>query len=82
MAKRYQQSPTKSGSDFRAMADVYAPPVGLLAKLGSIVVHVDEGSGTGGHDFDWQAVRSLIADREVQEWLIGMDGKGLLPKRR
>ena len=72
----------KSESTVRAMVDVFAPPIGLLCKLGSIVVHVDEGSGTGGHHFDWQAVRSLIADREVQEWLAGMDAKALLPKRR
>ena len=82
MAGKYKQSPTKIGSNIREMADVYAPPVRLLAKLGSIVVHVDEGHGEGGHRFDWAAVGSLIADREVQEWLEGMDAKGLLPKRR
>lgn len=82
MARKYRESPTKSSSTIRALADIYAPPIGLLCKLGSIVVHVDEGAGAGGHDFDWVAVRSLIADREVQDWLTGMDAAALLPKRR
>ena len=79
---KYRQSPTKQGSNLRQMVDVYAPPVRLLAKLGSIIVHVDEGCGEKGHAFDWSAVGSLIADREVQEWLAGMDAKGLLPLKR
>ncbi len=79
---RYKQSPTKIGSNIREMADVFAPPPGLLCKLGSIIVHFDEAAGDGGHRFDWTAARSLIADREVQEWLAGMDAKALLPKRR
>lgn len=79
---RYKQSPTKIASSIRQMVDVFAPPVSLLAKLGSIVVHVDEGAGEGGRAFDWAAIGSLIADREVQDWLTGMDNKGLLPKRR
>ncbi len=82
MARQYKQSPTKLTARIDGMVDVFAPPVSLLCKLGSIVVHVDEGSGAGGHAYDWAAVRSLIADREVQDWLVGMDGSGLLPKRR
>lgn len=80
--RQYKRSPTKGGSSARAMMDVFAPPVGLLCKIGSIIVHFDEGAGTGGHDFDWTAARSLLADREVIEWLEGMDAKGLLPKKR
>jgi hypothetical protein len=45
-------------------------------------VHVDEASGASGHDFDWIAVRSLMADSEVQAWLISMDAMGFLPKKR
>ena len=78
----YKQSPTKIASNMHQMVDCFAPPIRLLAKLGSIVVHVDEGCGEGGHQFDWSAVGSLIADREVQDWLTAMDSKGLLPKRR
>jgi hypothetical protein len=58
------------------------PPLSLLAKLGSILVHVDEASGASGHDFDWIAVRSLMADSEVQAWLTSMDAMGFLPKKR
>jgi hypothetical protein len=80
--RRYREGPTKTSSGVRQTADVYAPPVRLLAKLGSIVVHVDEAAGKGGHEFDWAAIRSLLADREVQDWLVGMDAAGLLPKKR
>lgn len=64
------------------MIDVYAPPVRLLAKLGSIIVHVEEGSGAGGHQFDWSAIRSLLADREVQDWIEVMGKHGLVPVKR
>lgn len=82
MNRRYKKSPTKASSAVRQMVDCFAPPVGLLAKLGSIIVHVDEAAGEGGHEFDWVAIRSLMADREVQEWLVAMGNKGLLPKKR
>ena len=64
------------------MTTTFAPPVRLLAKLGSIITHIEEGSGEGGHAFDWTAAGSLIADREVQEWLKGMREAGLLPLKR
>jgi hypothetical protein len=75
-------SPTKVGSNVRQMVDTFAPPVRLLAKIGSILVHVEEGHGEGGHDFDWIAVGSLLADREVQDWLDSMREKGLVPVKR
>lgn len=64
------------------LIDVYAPPVALLCKLGSIVVHVDEAAGVGGHHFDWVAIRSLLADREVQDWIEAMSRHGLVPVKR
>lgn len=72
----------KQGTSIRDMVDIHAPSLGLLAKLGSILVHVDEGAGEGGHEFDWAAVRSLLADREVQDWLVGMGRAGFLPVKR
>jgi hypothetical protein len=72
----------KQGSSVRAMVDIHAPPIGLLAKIGSILVHVEEGAGEGGHAFDRMAVRSLLADREVQDWLGGMRDASLLPVKR
>jgi hypothetical protein len=70
----------KQGSTIRAMVDVHAPPIALLAKIGSILARVEEGAGEGGGAFDWPALRSLLADREVQDWLAGMRDAGLLPK--
>ena len=64
------------------MSDPFKPSVGLLAKLGSIVQHLDEASSPNGHDFDWIAIRSLLADREVTTWLDRMHDQGLLPVKR
>ena len=64
------------------MVDVFAPPLSLLCKLGSIVVHVEEGAGEDGHAYDWAAIRSLLADREVQGWIEGMRNKALVPVKR
>ena len=61
------------------MADVLKPSVALLAKLGSIIVHVDEGASSKGHVFDWTAARILIGDPEVQEWLTGMGRMAFIP---
>jgi hypothetical protein len=72
----------KQGSAIRDMVDTFAPPVRLLAKIGSILVHVEEGAGEGGHEYDWTAARSLLADREVQNWLEGMRESALLPVKR
>lgn len=64
------------------LSDTLQPPVQLLAKLGSIVAHVEEGSGAGGHAYDWVTVRSLVADREVQLWLKHMRDLTLIPLPR
>lgn len=67
---------------WRAMSDPFKPAVGLLAKLGSIAQHVDEVSGEKGHELDWVAIRSLLADHEVSQWMDGMHKHGLLPVKR
>lgn len=64
------------------MIDTLAPPVAVLAKIGSIIVHLDEGSGNDGHQFDWIALGQLLADRDVQTWLDGMRGLALVPVKR
>lgn len=66
----------------RKMSDTYAPPIALLCKLASIVVHVDEGASEGGHEYDWTAARQLLADREVQEWIAAMTKAGFAPVKR
>lgn len=54
----------------------------LAAKLGSIVVHVEEFISTGGHEFDVAAIRTLMAEPDVLAWLEGLRNMGLLPEKR
>lgn len=58
------------------------PGVTVLAKLGSIVGHVDEGLEETGHPLDVAAVRALLADPEVVEWMAEMGERGLVPVKR
>jgi hypothetical protein len=64
------------------MADPLKPPVSLLAKVGSICQHVDEGMSANGHAFDLVAVKALLADSEVSAWLDAVHKLALLPVRR
>lgn len=73
----HAKRPTKA-----SLVDTYAPPIALLVKLGSIAVHVDEALSNQGHQFDIEALKPLLADREVQAWLASMDNKAFLPLRR
>ncbi len=61
--------------------DVLNPNAGLLCKLGSLVVHVEESLETG-ETLDISAIRGLLADPEVSEWRKGMDAMALLPVKR
>lgn len=56
--------------------------MGLQAKLGSIVVHVEEGLSASGHAFDWTAIQSLVDDPDVQGWLGQLRRLALLPEKR
>lgn len=60
------------------LSDPLTPAPSLIAKVGSILVHVEEGAGADGHHYDWIAVRSLLADREVQDWLDGLRRHAML----
>ncbi len=62
--------------------NIFAPPASLLAKVGSILAHVDEGLSDDGHHFDWAAARALMQNEEVQDWMSGMRKAALLPVRR
>lgn len=53
-----------------------------MAKVGSIIVHLEEARGAGGHPFDWTAADQLLADPEVQKWLGAMRKASLLPAKR
>ena len=63
-------------------SDALKPGPALLCKLGSIIVHIREGSGSDGHHFDWVALGQLLADPEVQEWFEQMDKMAMLPVMR
>lgn len=55
------------------MSDPLKPTVALLSKLGSIVVHADElAHPVKGHVFDHFALKQLVEDPEVREWLKSM----------
>ena len=62
--------------------DVMKPTPGLLAKLGSLVVHADEGLSEGGSNFDLMAFRSLLDEPDVKEWIKEMNALALLPVKR
>jgi hypothetical protein len=63
-------------------ANPLTPKASLLCKLGSLVVHAQEGRSPKWHDFDWQAFDSLSNDPEVREWLAQMDAMCMLPVKR
>jgi len=64
------------------VSDPLNPSTRLLCKLGSIAVHVDEAIGCGGHEFDVIAIRQLVEDNEVLEWIREMGALGLVPAVR
>ena len=49
------------------MTDALHPSPALLAKLGSIVVHIEEMLSAKGHYFDKMALLGLLNDADVQE---------------
>lgn len=60
----------------------FKPSVSLLAKLGSIAQHCDEAVSPSGHELDLAAIRSLLADTEVTQWLDAMAKLALIPVKR
>jgi hypothetical protein len=58
------------------------PSAGILIKLGSIYVHIDEAMSKKGHNFDVLALKQLLEDPELKEWIKQMDALALIPKKR
>lgn len=54
------------------MTDPLKPSVALLAKLGSITTHFEELLSSKGHPFDRYALKTLLDDPEVKDWIKGM----------
>ncbi len=65
-------------SDMRALQ----PRAALLAKVGSILVHIDEMISDDGHHFDKAAIEALLRDTEVNDWLEAMARMSLVPLKR
>lgn len=63
-------------------ANPLTPSPALLCKLGSLIVHADEGRSMLGHAYDWTAFDSLLADANVQEWIHAMQRLAMLPVKR
>jgi hypothetical protein len=53
-------------------SDPLDPSINLLCKLGSIAVHVEESLSKKGHALDVIAVKSLLDDAEVKQWIKDM----------
>ncbi len=63
------------------------PGLSLLVKLGSIAVHADElldhsPNAVRGHEHDRIAIKSLLSDAEVSDWIADMTKSGMLPVKR
>lgn len=58
------------------------PSPALLAKLGSIAVHVDEMLSADGHAYDRFALEQLIRDPDVTAWIEEMNGMAMVPRKR
>lgn len=65
-----------------ATKDPLRPDAGLLAKIGSILVHADEMLSPDGHAFDQHALRGLLADQDVKDWVARMTRIALVPRKR
>lgn len=62
--------------------DALKPSVGLLVKLGSLIIHYQELLSPNAHEFDRAALDTLESDSEVSEWLRTMSKSGFLPVKR
>ncbi len=54
----------------------------LAAKLSSVLIHAEEGFGPHGHPLDMEAIKALLKDPEVIEWLGRMKALALVPLKR
>lgn len=64
------------------MSDPLKPDRALLAKLGSLAVHLEEWKGDHAHYADLTAALSILEDEQVQVWLYDMNALALLPVKR
>lgn len=62
--------------------EVLKPPAGVLVRLGSFVVHIEEYLSSSGHSYDLIAAKDCLNDPQVKEWFEGMAKMALLPVKR
>jgi hypothetical protein len=55
------------------------PPVTTLVKIAGVLTRVEEELSGEGRQFDGLAIKSLLADKEIRDWITGMNGLGLVP---
>lgn len=58
------------------------PNAALLVKLGSIIVHFDEATSPGAHEYDLHTARQLLLDPDVKDWIAKMTAAAMLPVKR
>ena len=58
------------------------PTPSLLCKLASIAVHADELLSPDSHQFDKDALVTLLGDEEVKGWLAKMTAAAMAPMKR
>lgn len=66
----------------REDADFLNVEPSTLAKIGSALVHAEELLSPGGHEFDLEAFRRLMEDKEVVAWLDSGRAMAMLPVKR
>ena len=64
------------------MVNKFQHSLAILIKLGSIAVHTKEMLSKEGHEYDIQAIKTLLVDPEIIDWIKAMDKMALLPKER
>ena len=62
--------------------DVLKPSNTILIKLGSLFVHIEEALSDKAHHFDIAVIKQALVDKELTEWIKGMDKLALIPKKR
>lgn len=53
-------------------SDPLKPSLKLLTTLGSIAVHVEEAMSENGHNHDIFALKTLLSDPELKQWIKDM----------
>ena len=62
--------------------DILKPSVSILCKLGSLFIHIEEVLSKEAHEFDIAAIKQILNDEEVKEWILEMDKLALITKKR